>query len=105
MPALKLGAARNFTVIEHRGKRLARVLDDANPRTVAVDRSAPADFGEINREQVLQRFKASAFNRLQPPDSAWDLRHPLEIVMGKYLIGWVLGIPAIVLVIAYFFFH
>jgi len=24
--------------------------------------------------------------------------------MGKYLIGWVLGIPAIVLVIAYFFF-
>jgi len=27
-----------------------------------------------------------------------------EHVMGKYLIGWVLGIPAIVLVIAYFFF-
>jgi len=24
--------------------------------------------------------------------------------MGKYLIGWVLGIPVIVLVIAYFFF-
>ncbi len=29
----------------------------------------------------------------------------MERVMGKYLIGWVLGIPAIVLVIAYFFFR
>jgi hypothetical protein len=28
----------------------------------------------------------------------------MERVMGKYLIGWMLGIPAIVLVIAYFFF-
>jgi hypothetical protein len=25
--------------------------------------------------------------------------------MGKYFIGWLLGIPAIVLVILYFFFH
>jgi len=25
--------------------------------------------------------------------------------MGKYLIGWVLGVPAIVLVILYFFFR
>jgi hypothetical protein len=25
--------------------------------------------------------------------------------MGKYLIGWLLGIPAIVLVILYLFFH
>ena len=28
-----------------------------------------------------------------------------ETVMGKYLIGWVLGVPVIVLVVAYFFFH
>jgi hypothetical protein len=28
-----------------------------------------------------------------------------ETVMGKYLIGWVLGVPAIVLVVVYFFFH
>lgn len=26
-------------------------------------------------------------------------------VMGKYLVGWVLGIPAVVLVIAYLFFN
>ena len=29
----------------------------------------------------------------------------LERVMGKYLLGWVLGVPAIVLVIVYFFFN
>ena len=29
----------------------------------------------------------------------------MEIAMGKYLLGWVLGVPAIVLVVAYFFFH
>ena len=28
-----------------------------------------------------------------------------RIVMGKYVIGWILGVPAIVLVIAYFFVH
>ncbi len=28
-----------------------------------------------------------------------------EIMMGKYVLGWILGIPAIVLVVAYFFFH
>ena len=26
-------------------------------------------------------------------------------IMGKYLIGWLLGVPAIVLVIIYFFFR
>jgi len=29
----------------------------------------------------------------------------LELVMGKYVIGWILGVPAIVLVIAYFLFR
>jgi hypothetical protein len=28
-----------------------------------------------------------------------------EIVMGKYVIGWILGVPVFVLVIAYFFFR
>lgn len=28
-----------------------------------------------------------------------------EIIMGKYVLGWILGVPAVVLVIAYFFFH
>jgi len=25
--------------------------------------------------------------------------------MGKYVLAWILGVPAIVLVVAYFFFH
>jgi hypothetical protein len=28
-----------------------------------------------------------------------------EFSMGKYVIAWILGVPAIVLVVAYFFFH
>ncbi len=28
-----------------------------------------------------------------------------ENVMGKYLVAWILGVPAIVLVIVYFFAH
>jgi hypothetical protein len=28
-----------------------------------------------------------------------------ELSMGKYIIAWILGVPAIVLVVAYFFFH
>jgi hypothetical protein len=26
-------------------------------------------------------------------------------LMGKYLVGWLLGVPVLVLVILYFFFH
>ena len=28
-----------------------------------------------------------------------------EVSMGKYLLAWVVGVPAFVLVIAYFFFR
>jgi hypothetical protein len=28
-----------------------------------------------------------------------------ETVMGKYFVGWLLGVPVVVLVILYFFFH
>lgn len=30
--------------------------------------------------------------------------HMKEFIMGKYFIGWLLGIPAVVLVILYFIF-
>jgi hypothetical protein len=29
----------------------------------------------------------------------------LEIDMGKYFLGWLLGVPVFVLVLLYFFFH
>ena len=31
--------------------------------------------------------------------------HPQENIMGKYVIGWFLGIPLGVLVLLYLFFH
>ena len=31
--------------------------------------------------------------------------HTKENVMGKYFLGWLLGVPAIVLVVLWFFFH
>jgi hypothetical protein len=30
---------------------------------------------------------------------------PLEIIMGKYLLAWLLGVPGIVLLLVYLFFH
>jgi hypothetical protein len=32
-------------------------------------------------------------------------QHSRRRIMGKYLIGWLLGVPVFVLVILYFFFH
>jgi len=32
-------------------------------------------------------------------------RHPRRLIMAKYLVGWLLGVPAVVLVILYLFFH
>jgi len=29
----------------------------------------------------------------------------LELAMGKYVIAWILGVPALVLVVVYFFFR
>ena len=33
------------------------------------------------------------------------VRKEQETNMAKYLVGWLLGVPAVVLVILYFFFH
>jgi hypothetical protein len=30
---------------------------------------------------------------------------PEEQVMGKYFLAWILGVPAVVLVLIYMFFH
>jgi len=37
--------------------------------------------------------------------SSLPLQTNRRSVMGKYLVGWMLGIPVIVLVIVYFFVH
>jgi hypothetical protein len=33
------------------------------------------------------------------------LDQPLETMMGKYVIAWLLGVPALVLVVIYMFFR
>jgi len=41
-----------------------------------------------------------AFGRIVcAPKPAW------EMAMGKYVLAWLLGVPAIVLVVIYLFFH
>ena len=36
-----------------------------------------------------------------------DVNKPLSrrTIMGKYFLAWIMGVPAIVLVLLYFFFH
>jgi hypothetical protein len=39
--------------------------------------------------------------------ASWNRHHctPKEHIMGKYFLAWIMGVPAIVLVLIYFFFH
>lgn len=43
----------------------------------------------------------------QAPNAAHSRRIDITetFIMGKYFIAWLLGVPGIVLVILYFFFH
>jgi hypothetical protein len=44
-------------------------------------------------------------HRRTAPTGGRRRRHRGDITMGKYLVGWLLGVPVFVLVILYFFFH
>jgi hypothetical protein len=67
-------------------------LDDPQLRTPA---TAPAaGHRPWNRS-------ARKFDQYRRRSAAKSRRH----VMGKYLVGWLLGVPVFVLVILYFFFH
>ena len=61
--------------------------------------------GAPRRRLFITPGKVSLHERL--PVQAPPRRHTLQgdIVMGKYLVGWLLGVPVFVLVILYFFFH
>lgn len=41
----------------------------------------------------------------QPAVRLINMHDNEENVMGKYFLGWLLGIPAVVLVLIYFFMH
>ena len=53
---------------------------------------------------IAWRTRPSVFEPGRPYPLPY-LNLPLETVMGKYFLGWILGVPVFVLVIAYFFFH
>jgi len=60
------------------------------------------------RERTVDPELIAAQNRTIPDDarakaSPVDIQG--DITMGKYLVGWLLGVPVFVLVILYFFFH
>jgi hypothetical protein len=55
---------------------------------------------------VLQRI--GSYVRCAPRTGGLDWRHRFttqETVMGKYVIAWLLGVPALLLAVIYFFFH
>ena len=52
-------------------------------------------------------YRASAYRQRVPGAAFWnDTEHAMmEIPMGKYVLAWILGVPAVVLVLLYLFFH
>lgn len=40
-----------------------------------------------------------------PYSGTVDKQFYTEVAMGKYFLAWIMGVPAIVLVLIYFFFH
>jgi hypothetical protein len=40
-----------------------------------------------------------------PHDEDVNKSHQWRTIMGKYFLAWIMGVPAIVLVLLYFFFH
>jgi hypothetical protein len=38
-------------------------------------------------------------------DANWHRHHSRRATMGKYFLGWLLGVPVVVLVLIYLFFH
>jgi bacteriorhodopsin len=58
------------------------------------------------RRTVLRSIVAPAHTAgLQPHLSCSRRPSTKEHIMGKYFIGWLLGVPVVVLVLAYLVFH
>lgn len=59
----------------------------------------------FDRQPLLLRTRRSS-SAVRPLAGRRFLGHPLqENTMGKYLLAWLLGVPGIVLLIVYLFFH
>lgn len=54
----------------------------------------------------LRQRRASSATRTPAGRPMLSLPHPLlENIMGKYFLAWLLGVPGIVLLLVYLFFH
>ena len=53
------------------------------------------------RRDVFRKTPALALPRLCVPHQPHEQEHP----MGKYVVAWILGVPAIALAVVYLVFH
>ncbi|MEO6409758.1 MAG: hypothetical protein ABIO45_13540 [Burkholderiaceae bacterium] len=70
--------------------------------------SAAAGLSKAHRSAVripTQAQESVRFGSHQFDLSLIEPQLPFEATMGKYFLGWILGVPAIVLVVLYFFFR
>jgi hypothetical protein len=72
-------------------------------------RERPVDPQLIHRgrrvDACLPHSRKTPLQERRPDPAIRRLPVPGDIIMGKYLVGWLLGVPVFVLVILYFFFH
>lgn len=54
---------------------------------------------------VLRRLRAPSAPRLLRSGRCCAHPNPSENIMGKYFLAWLLGVPGIVLLLVYLFFH
>jgi hypothetical protein len=71
----------------------------------AAGRSTPPGKRHANaRQRSGKGANVGLLGHVPCPDS-WVFQPNKEFVMGKYMLGWLLGVPAIVLVVLYIVFH
>jgi len=61
--------------------------------------------GQATVGRVLRRCARSAARQRPYRLLCWAQSAVQEFSMGKYIIAWILGVPVIVLVVAYFLFR
>jgi hypothetical protein len=68
-----------------------------------------SSYKRIDDRRVTRKLVicALAYRRGRRAAASWNHLHCThkEHIMGKYFLAWIMGVPAIVLVLLYFFFH
>lgn len=78
----------------------------AAPPTWGQQAALPSDWGPGELPLFLRQRWASSAICLRATRRCFPYRfHFLENTMGKYFLAWLLGVPGIVLLLVYLFFH